>query len=322
MVAGVETSAETIGGSECCDSSWRRQKRSSGGILGVYPNLDRVPVDFDVVLGERQFFTSGNADLLFYEINAGDHLSCWMLDLETSVHFQVVETAVFIQELDRSCIDVIAALSDLDGRFTHRGDDVGIYFWRWCFFDEFLVSALHRTIASSEVDTIAVLVRQNLDFHMAWLGEIALHVTLVAPEIRKSLSLGSLKLLGSIFGAVHDLHASPTASESCLYRNRPTLRIAKINDLAGVGYRLGSTGNAEHADSLGGFAARDLVAHNLDCGGVWSDECDPAFGYGARESGVFGEKSVAGVHRIGTAAFNDVKDCVGVEVGLSAGLPA
>ena len=157
---------------------------------------------------------------------------------------------------------------------------------------------------------------------MTWLGEIALHVTLVAPEIRESFALRCPELLGSFFGAVHDLHAASATAICRLHRHRPPLGIPEFNNLRRVGDHLGGAGNAEHTDSLGGFAGRDLVAHHLDGFGIRTDEGDPAFGYGAREIGVFGEESVARMHSIGTAAFNDVKDCVGVEVGLSAGLSA
>ena len=53
-------------------------------------------------------------------------------------------------------------------------------------------------------------VRQNLHLNMARVGEIALHVTLVPPEIRQSFALRSSKLFGGFFGVFYDLHASPT----------------------------------------------------------------------------------------------------------------
>ena len=278
-----------------------------------------MPADLDVVLAERQFFTGGDADLGFDEIDSGDHLRRRVLHLEASVHFQVVEAAVFVQELDSSRVDVVAATGDFDSRFAHCCDDVGVDVGSGRLLDEFLVPALHRAVAGSEVDAVAVPVGQDLDFHMARFGEVALHVALVSPEVCESLALSGPELFSGLRGAAHDLHAASAAAVCRLDGNRPALGVPEINDLGGVGDYLGGPGDAVHADPLGGLPCRDLVAHHLDRFGVRPDEGHSALGYGAREVGVLGEESVTGMYRICTAPFDGVEDRLGVEVGLSGG---
>ena len=51
---------------------------------------------------KRQFRAGGDADLLLHQVEAGDHLGDRMLDLEPGVHFDEVELAILIQELDRA----------------------------------------------------------------------------------------------------------------------------------------------------------------------------------------------------------------------------
>ena len=53
------------------------------------------------------------------------------------------------------------------------------------------------------------------------------------------------------------------------------------------------------AGLLGGDAARDLVAHDLDGLGRRADEGDAPLGDGPGEVGVLGEEPVAGVHAVG-----------------------
>jgi hypothetical protein len=55
---------------------------------------------FDVFLGRREAGAGGNADLLIDEIDAGDGFGDRVLDLQAGVHFDEIELAVFVEELD------------------------------------------------------------------------------------------------------------------------------------------------------------------------------------------------------------------------------
>ena len=81
-------------------------------------------------------------------------------------------------------------------------------------------------------------------------------------------------------------------------------------------------GTPGDAGLLGGDAARHLVAHDLDGLGRRADEGDAPLGDGPGEVGVLGEEAVAGVHRLGAGALDDLEDLLGVEVALGRRLPA
>ena len=72
------------------------------GIFGVDPALDGVPGYFDVFLPDAERRTVGDADLFTHQIDSGDHLGHWVLDLNAGVHFDEVKRAVFVEELERA----------------------------------------------------------------------------------------------------------------------------------------------------------------------------------------------------------------------------
>ena len=51
------------------------RQEAAEGVLGVDPGLDRVPVDGDVVLGERQRLAGGDPQLQLDQVEAGDRAS-------------------------------------------------------------------------------------------------------------------------------------------------------------------------------------------------------------------------------------------------------
>ena len=72
---------------EVGDPSSRRQPLV-GRILCDDPNLDRVTVDRDIGLSERQRSAFGDAELEFDEIEAGHGLGHRVLDLQSGVHLE------------------------------------------------------------------------------------------------------------------------------------------------------------------------------------------------------------------------------------------
>src|SRR3546814_17825969 len=63
-------------------------------------------------LWNGQWRPRGNRELLFDEIDAGDHLGDGMFDLEPRVHFKKIEGAAAIDELDRARAAIVARPGD------------------------------------------------------------------------------------------------------------------------------------------------------------------------------------------------------------------
>lgn len=76
--------------------------------------------EFDIFLFILKFLAFSDEDLFFDEVDAGDFFGDAVFDLDTGIHFDEVEVAVFIdEEFDGACVFVFAGFSDFDGGFAH-----------------------------------------------------------------------------------------------------------------------------------------------------------------------------------------------------------
>src|SRR5262249_4815826 len=96
--AAVHAHAETAGRMPVGDAPGGGSERLR--VLGIDPTFDRMAGQRDLVLAERQRCARCDADLFNDEVEPGDHLGDWVLDLQTRIHLDEVELAVFIEELD------------------------------------------------------------------------------------------------------------------------------------------------------------------------------------------------------------------------------
>ena len=117
-----------------------------------------MPGENHIALVEAARLSGCHSQLLFHQVEAGDHLGHRVLHLETGVHFQVVELAVLVEKLHRPGVGIPTTLGHRHGRFAHCGPyrlgQVG------CggVLIEFLMAALYRTVPIAQVDDIAVCV--------------------------------------------------------------------------------------------------------------------------------------------------------------------
>src|SRR6476660_3105523 len=117
-----------------------------------------MAVELHVALGQLELAAGGDADLLEYEIDVGDHLGHGMLDLDTGVHLDEVEPAVLVEELDRADAELLQVahrlrhgLADLVARrLVERG---GV-----AFLPDLLVAALQRAVALAQMNGAAMAV--------------------------------------------------------------------------------------------------------------------------------------------------------------------
>src|SRR5262249_27998428 len=113
-----------------------------------------------------------NANHLLDQINAGHELSDRMLDLQPRVHFQKIETLVLSGDELHSAGAVVAdGLGQRDGLLAHLLACCRVEQRAWRFLDDLLVAALDGAFAFAEINDIAVLVAEHLDFDMAWISD-------------------------------------------------------------------------------------------------------------------------------------------------------
>ena len=165
-----------------------------------------------------------------------------------------------------------------------------------------------------------MLVADQLHFNVAWPGEVALNIDLIATKEVFCFALCGLHRLLHICFGLHDLHAASATTEGSLNGNRPTEISTEVFDFLCRGAELCGARNDGCTAAQCCFTARDFVAHFVDCFWWWSDELNTHRSDGACEVGVLAEEAIARVNAIGAAVLNGLQDGLGIEVTLSCGL--
>src|SRR4051812_36876959 len=94
---GIDADTMAAGGVIKADRAGRGGE-IAGRILGIDAALDRVLLELDIALVERELLTVGDKDLLLDEVDAGAFLGDGMLHLNARVHFDEVEVTLCIHE--------------------------------------------------------------------------------------------------------------------------------------------------------------------------------------------------------------------------------
>ena len=157
------------------------------------------------------------------QVEPGHHFRHGVLDLDARVHFdEIKRLAIHIHEKFHRARALIAhRLAQ-----SHRGVAHAPAQREWQVdagrnFDDFLVAALHRTIAFPHVHEVAVPVAEDLRFDVFGASDKALHEHVGAAEGGPRLALRFLELAGQLVCVLHDAHASAAASlptPSCISR--------------------------------------------------------------------------------------------------------
>ena len=199
-----------------------------------------------------------------------------MLDLQAGVHLQEVEALVLAgDELDRACEIVIHGLGQRDRLLAHHAPRGLVEKRRRRLLDHLLIAALDRAFALAEIDDIAVLVAQHLDFDVARIDDEFLDEDAVVAKGGFGLGLGELEALGHLGPGIRDPHALAAAAGRGLDHDG-------IADLVGDRHRmpivLDDTEMAGHGGDIGlgrRLLRLDLVAHGGDRVRIRPDEDDP-----------------------------------------------
>ncbi len=155
-----------------------RRQEAALGVFGVEPRLDRVAVEPDLVLLERQLLARRDAELPLDQIKPGHRFGHRMLDLQPRVHLHEPE-AVVLQaagavgdKLDRAGALVTDRQRRRDRGLAHAGAQVGAHAGGRRLLDHLLVPPLQRTVALVEMDGVAVAVGEHLHLDVARRADI------------------------------------------------------------------------------------------------------------------------------------------------------
>ena len=271
----------------------------------------------DVFLAVGEVAARGDAQLLLHEVQAGDRLGNGMLHLQARVHFDEIELAVLVEELDGADTFVAQRLHGHRNAVADLVALVRIEGGRVRLFPDLLVAALQRAVALAQVNGAALAVAQHLDLDVARLLEVLLDIDIAIAESGLRLRLGRAHGEFEIgLGASH-LHAAPAAAGSGLDDDRiadvggHAARFRKVRDAA---FR---ARNHRDAKILGRELGGDLVAHDADVFRRGADELHAMLGEDVGKAGVLGEETVARMDSLGPGDLAGRDDGRNVEVAVT-----
>ncbi|ENN85990.1 hypothetical protein RHSP_16060 [Rhizobium freirei PRF 81] len=313
--AGIDAHAKAAGRMEMCDRAGRRNEGAC--VFGIDAAFDGVAMEMHFILRHRKTAAGGDTDLLVHKVDAGNGFRDRMLHLQAGVHFDKIELAVFIEELDGAGAAILQLLHGVGADLADLHALLDVECWRICLFPDLLVAALQRAVALAEMDRIAFAVAEHLDFDVTRLAEILFHVDGFVAEsgarFRASRRPGFDQVL---FGA-GDLHAAAAAAGGCLDEHG-------IADLAcgpqrirlGLHLAVGA-GNDRNAELLRRCLGGDLVAHDADMLRRRPDEGDAVRLENIGELRIFRKETVAWMHGVGAGDFAGGDDLVDVEIAFA-----
>src|SRR6266481_10027631 len=315
---GIHAHAETSGHMESLDPAGGR--RELFRMLGIDAALNGVSaLAFTVNPGNylTDFGASRQQDLRFHQINAGDHLGDRMLDLDSRIHLNKVQAAVFIhQELYGAGVDVtnfrerlFQLLSDIcaHGLGHARGRR---------FFQQFLVTPLNAAFALAQADHVAMGVSQHLKFNMARALNELLHVKIAVAEGCGSFRLGRVEQRLKFRFAADHAHAAPAAAGGRFYDHRVAdLRGPLTRFFGRADHPIGS-GENRNIGTLHRLARFFLFPHQPDDLRWRPNELDLRTLTYLGEVGVLAQQPIAGMDGVNIGDFRRADHCGNIEIAL------
>ena len=163
----------------------------------------------DVALPQRQLFSGGDTNLHLHEVKPGDHFGHRMFDLQTRVHFNKEKLATLIQKFKsaRAFVSHFATRlgTTLGGTHTRARVEQG----RGRFFDDFLVAALHRAIAVTQIKRVLVLIGDDLNLDVARTLQEFFHINHGVIECRLRFGTCGVGRIKQCCFGMHHAHAAP-----------------------------------------------------------------------------------------------------------------
>ena len=240
-----------------------------------------------------------------------------MLDLQTRVHFDEIELAVFIEKLNRPDAE-IAELAD------SIADDLADFFAlqiiegrRRALFQHLLVTTLQRAVAFTQMRHIAMCIGNNLQFDVTRRAEIFFHVERIVAKSRFGFGARGRKRARHFLARIGNLHAATTAAGSRLDENGIARFFGDFigffvgrDRAVGAGY----TRNAERTRRDFGL---DFIAHQADVIARRSDERDAMRFQNIGKARVLRQEAVTGMHSVSAGDLAGGNDRRNVEIAFA-----
>ena len=146
------------------------------------------------------------------DVYAANQFGDRMLDLHPGVHFNEIELAVLIQELESSRAAIANPLAGVHAHLTDPATLLRGNAGSGRFFNDLLVAALHGTVAFAEMNGVTVGIGQHLNFNVTRMLQVLFHVHGRVAEGRLRLAAGQIEGGQQRRLAMHDPHPAPAAA--------------------------------------------------------------------------------------------------------------
>ena len=243
-----------LGGRPIAHQPADRRREIAIRVFGIDAAFDRPAGKFHVALLQSERLAGGDTDHLLDEIDAGNKLGHRMFDLQPCVHLEEIEAAILSGDEFHGAGAVVADRpGERDRLLTHLGARLGVKQRTRRFLDDFLIAALDRALALAQIDDVAVLVAQNLNFDVARIGDEFFDEDAVVAEARFRLRAGAGEVLHHFAFGKRDAHALAAAARGRLDHHRITNLLGDGDGLDIVLDHPEMTGDSRNLGARGGF---------------------------------------------------------------------
>ena len=283
------------------------------GVLGADARLNRVPLDSEFMLLQRQRLARCHAQLPLHQVLPGDGLGDWVLHLQARVHFHEEEGHAAIglllhDELYGSCTHILHSPRCGHGRLAHLLAEGFRHARRRRLFQHLLVAALYRAVALEQVDVVALRVAKHLDLDMARTLYILFNQHCVIAKAVDSLAFAAGQCCGKVLRLIHRAHALAAAACAGLdehgvaYAVRLALQQPRVLVFAMVARHQG------HARLFHQLLGLGFQPHGQNGRSRRADEHQPRLGAGLGELFVLAQKAIARVDGLGASGLGSIND--------------
>ena len=178
------------------------------------------------------------------------------------------------------------------------------------------MAALDRTIALVQIEDVALLVADQLDFDVARLFDEFFDEHAVITEAGECFTADRIEALAHIGFAPRQPHALAATAGRSLHHHRIADASGDFDRVFGAGDLADKAGHDADARRLGAALGFDLVAHGGDSGGRWADEGDAGGAQRLNEAGAFRQEAIARVNGFGACRLAGGDDLVGDQIGF------
>ena len=184
------------------------------------------------------------------------------------------------------------------------------------FFNDLLVAALHRALTFPEVNGVAVLISEDLNFDVPRPLDKAFEVNFAITKRPLRLAARAVVRRSKFRFRAHQAHAFATPAGSCLQHHGITNLRRRVACFVQRPQRTFGAGNECNAGELHGFSRGSFRAHQFHCRRARADELQTGALTGCGKTRIFREKSVAGMNGFSSAVFCNFDQASYVEISF------